>query len=364
MSIYIIATVTPLIFSFFKKISIKAGTSKKYDFNTVAVIFLGVMYFIISAFRADSVGNDLIRYVSRYQMVGRTPWHNIFNLGDTWGFEVGFVFLCKLLSIFTLNPRILVVVSSFIIVGSFYRTIIKYSENALISMYLFNLFGFFVTSLNLMRLFLAVAICLWSIEYVEQKKFLKFVLIVIIASLFHTSAIVFLVVYFAPSIKINKTTFVLSAIFCIVSFFFSKQITLLMTYVFSENYSGYRGEIGSGSGNGLLILLIGIFIFAYISFDREDRKDEVLTLWINLLFITIVLNILATRLSSVSRLMWYFKISLIFLIPHISNVAKKKSYNFNFCVFQIISNIAPWYFYYAMLSSPYLAVTPYILGEF
>ena len=55
---------------------------------------------------------------------------------------------------------------------------------------------FFFASLNGVRQYLAISIFLFSLRYISSKEFYKYIFIVILASLFHISAILFLPLYF------------------------------------------------------------------------------------------------------------------------------------------------------------------------
>lgn len=359
MNIYILGTILPCLFFRNKNGNVIVG-EKRYNITNLLAVAVFIFYFMISSFRAVSVGNDLVRYAERFVRIGKTPWPDIFKLGDTWGFEYGYVLFCKLLSLFSSNPRILIVASSLFIIGSFYRAIAKYSENPMISMYLFHLFGFYITSFNLIRLLMAVSICLWAIDSIKERKIATFSLIVMVAMFFHTSAIVFFAAYVTPKLKTNKTMFLFSCLIGCITYGLSKYITILMTYVLSGAYQGYRTEVGAGSGNGLLLWMCFILVFAYL--NQKGKRDYDYNMWVNFIFIVILFNILALNLTTVSRLIWYFKVALLFLIPRISNGLRKKSNSYEKIIFDLGAYIAPWYFYIPMIMSKYLAVMPYVFG--
>ena len=63
-----------------------------------------------------------------------------------------------------------------------------------------------------------------SYDYIRQRKLLKFLIAVVLAGLFHKSALIFLPAYFLYKIKISKIKLIRFIIVDIVLFIFRRQI--------------------------------------------------------------------------------------------------------------------------------------------
>lgn len=100
------------------------------------------------------------------------------------------------------DPATMFFLSSFITIGLYVWRIAKSSKMFAFSILLYILIGSWHGSFNGVRQFLASAIIFAGSSFIIQKKFYKYALVVILASLFHSSALVMLPVYF---IAIRKT---------------------------------------------------------------------------------------------------------------------------------------------------------------
>ena len=261
-----------IIISFFL-INIIAKLFKRDDKRVICIIF-GLELILISALRMSTVGADLQNYLVRFDVIAETPWNNLNILNELWGFEYGFLLLNKIISIFTNDSRILIYVTSFFINFSFSYFIYKYSEKPYLSFYLFVAFNFFGTSLNLVRLFLAGSILLYSIKYLEEKKLAKFVLIVLLATTFHSSALIFIFAYFLKDFKLNeKFYFIMAIIGGIFLLFGDSILTIMLKYGSSFYYDRYGENVGSGDGLMFLIFLVILLIFIIFTSFQGKKID-------------------------------------------------------------------------------------------
>ena len=118
-------------------------------------------------------------------------------------FEIGYVLLVKAISLLTNNPNYMFVIISFITLFGICVFVYKYSSIKWMSILLFISLGFYYTSFNMIRQFIAIAIVMLSYKYLIEKNFLKFFMIVLCASLFHMSALIFIPFYFISRCNFN-----------------------------------------------------------------------------------------------------------------------------------------------------------------
>lgn len=188
--------------------------------------------------------------------------------------------------------------------------------------YTFPLFFLFFT--NFMRQAVAVAIIFYAYQYLIKKKFIKFLIWVLIAMLFHKTAIFTLVVYVINLINIkNKSFYFICYILCFFGkstiTFFMKRIYIFKKYLIYIN--GYY-QIG-GEKIYYIIFLIGIILIIF-----KDRilkhKNTQLSLAFNLAFVGCSLYI---ALKGTGHLMYraslYFLIFILYLIPEGIRIAKE-----------------------------------------
>ena len=92
--------------------------------------------------------------------------------------------------------------------------------------------------MNISRAYLAISFLLLSIKYIIDRNFIKFLIFVLIATLFHTSAIVFLIIYPFTYLKWTYKKFLIFIFMSIsVSLFFNQIIELFIQI--TGRYEGY-----------------------------------------------------------------------------------------------------------------------------
>ena len=126
-------------------------------------------------------------------------------------------------------------------------------------------------SMNGMRQALAMSICLLAYDFSVRRKFFRFLLIVLIAVLFHKSAMFFVVVYFAKGLKLNwkSAAVLIGGMLAIIAF--SDKLAALYDSFTGEDYA--TGEsFESGGVVVILIYLIAIALYFFLSKNLKDRE--------------------------------------------------------------------------------------------
>lgn len=289
--------------------------------NLAHSLIIGLILFLISALRHSNVGTDLLVYIRRFYQISDVKYSELSYYNNLWGFEYGYLYFNKLISFISQNDRFLIVIISLIIIVAFSIFIYRYSNVTWLSYYLFITLFFFGTSLNILRMFIAISICLLSIKYIIDKKPIKFTTLIILAFSIHTTAIVFIALYPISKIKITKKYLSLIFIIGIVFAFFSNKLLSIM--LFNFGYSHYSSDLNQGDGGSMLILLIAILILTLFFRKRNIIiKDDNYSLWIHMLILAILFNLLSLKLWIAARVMWYFKTALLIVIPNSINSIK------------------------------------------
>lgn len=336
MGIYIFNLISILFYSIisslFKRNHIRINeiseSNKNKNKNIKLFIYIiAIQLFVISAFRSVNVGIDLTRYLPRYQLIGNTDWGKIFELRHIVDFEYGYILLNKIISIFYNNEQFFLVVTSLIIVLSFSYFIYNYSRIPWLSFYLFITLGFYGSSFNILRQYIAISILLFSIKYIKNRSLIKFLLCLSLAISIHTTAVFFIILYPLYKKKITGIYIMLLSFSTIILFFLSEKI--IKFSLGSTSYSKYLEEIGgglgNGSGEGMLVILIVVLIFMLIFKKPLEKVDSTNSnLWFNMLILAMFLNILALDLGIFERIMRYFMIALIIAIPNTIYSLKQK----------------------------------------
>lgn len=195
------------------------------------------------------------------------------------------------------------------------------SKNYLASIYVYITMNFFIFLFSGLRQAIAISIVLMSIEFIKNKQPIKFALTIIFASMFHTTALIFLPAIIIAYKKINKNYIKWVGIISIVLLIIKQPMLQLITQFIYKNYT--ISQTGEGY-NYLILLTIIVAISLYIRKYFEKEENEKNLMFYNFMIVTIPLQILATVQGNIARLVMYFSISLVILIPNIIQTIEEK----------------------------------------
>lgn len=192
--------------------------SKNRGSKCFTVIVFCLLGFLMM-FRSINVGNDTDQYTFIFNKISRTNDIQLFIKSSR--LEAGYIYLNKFLSMICDHPQILFIVTGAFTAFSFGRFIYKYSKLPWMSAYMFLTLQFFDLSMSGVRQILSIAILLFSYDFIINRKFFKFLLVVLLATTIHTSAIMFLIIY--PLAKFRMKKFYLVSGVSAVAVFFGFQ---------------------------------------------------------------------------------------------------------------------------------------------
>lgn len=337
MTLYCVLLIFPILIKF-----ILNGNQRIKDPSKVLLIVVFFVLFIISGLRASSVGIDTRQYIVEYCQIRDYGIGAYSKNGGS--IEYGYVFLNWLLSRIFYNPQIVFLVYSFVIYFGVGLTIYRYSSNTLMSTFLYIMWSF-PSSMNTMRQHFACSIILLSLPYLEKKKLLNFLLAVIIAFLFHKSAIIFAIFIFIPifSKKNNEfKSFFILLILLLISYFIIDYIISIIIKLIPRYYHYIYGYIyGGGSGEMsffwqtiyFCLVIATFFILKENSINQNNghrllNEHSVIIIMFGLLVaLQFEISFFNANVSSIfSRIEVYTKNGLFIIIPYvIENILSKYS---------------------------------------
>lgn len=282
------------------------------------LIFDFIILLILAALRDESVGKDYFNYISIIKGFLNLDYDNIMNNSYAEKAEVSFVLLGYLLKNIFNEYIYIVFVIYFVMLFFVYRFIKKYADDVLLSGFLFFGFSFYNMSLNIMRQYIAAAIILKAVDYID-KDFKKFILFVVIAMTFHKTAFIFVIIY--PALKYVKnirTSCVVLLFICGVIALFSEQLIVMVGDVahYSAKYvtAGDEAEID-------LKFFVNVIMFAtfFINYKQFADWDKNANKWLAMSAVTLGLNFSALYFHYINRVFLYFMLPQIVSIPNFIN---------------------------------------------
>ena len=197
------------------------------------LIFFLYLFIVIQIGLRWETGTDWNMYLINFY--DTDDYSNVL-LNALTGFEIGygtFVFFIKKI---VNNYSFFLLIHALFFYWGIFRLAKNYSPYFFISLMFYYANNLGIVGSN--RQLLAVVICLWSLEYVFERKVYKFLLTIFIAMLFHTTSFLFIIYYFFN--RNFKTTLVVAVL--IGSFIIGK--TTLPFYIFSK-FGGLFGELAT-----------------------------------------------------------------------------------------------------------------------
>lgn len=217
------------------------------------------------------------------------------------------------------------------------------SKNIYLTFYALPLF--YLNTLNYMRQGVAVSLIFYSYTFIKRKKLFKFILLVVIATLFHKTAIITLIIYFLSDIKISRKIYL---IILIIGLFFDeifKTVTLRYNIPLIVDYRGYiKNSFGAG-GRKLfyVILLIGLVILILSFIDKKFYQKNNFLISIVLIGVFIYCSLISLGHLG-PRMSMYFLIFILYLVPEIErSLLKFKIKKYIFSIFLLIILILQLY---------------------
>ena len=276
---------------------------------TIKIICFAIL-FIPAALRYE-VGTD---YNSYHIIFDNINQRNIITV------EPGFVLLNKLVYYLTFSCQ-----GVFFLASLFTYFFIFYANDKKTSLYLFSFYIFYYTfSFNIVRNMMAISVVIFGfVQLFHDKKKVGF-LFILIALLFHSSAIFYVPVYLLAIFwkNLSKRKILLFAILLI---FLSRNIDKILEVITSVNgkyshyllYGNFMSESQTNSGLGVILRFTMLFMSYLITDERKMSPIEFRVQ--SLLFLALLLaDLFCLKVNIFGRLVVCFYLYYIFFFRNFS----------------------------------------------
>ena len=323
--------------------------------NKRLAVFYAILVIAIIGLRHPSMGVDLgygadSGYLFSFNYLSERSWSEIISLSSYLNYEKGYVILNKLVGIFHSRQVFLFVCATLSLAPVFY-IIGNKSNMVMLSTLIFLGLPCFSISFSALRQAIAVGIVFYSIRFIQSKKIILFFLTIVIASLFHSSALTFLVAY--PLYYFNQTTItkIISFSLLPVVYLLRRPIFLLLCSIFNEN-----PNIDNNKSVTLFIVFSLIYLFAILFYNDKCKEENG---YINIFYIACFCQAFGGLNSIVMRVGYYFMIILVLLLPKIIagySIIGKKGAPIIYCIIFIAFSL---FGLYLLSSNTWAMSNPY-----
>lgn len=307
---------------------------KKISKTKLFLFFVWTHLFLLEGFRSLEFGADEW-YQYLYLQITKIPWSKILRYNDFIyeKSEIGYIVLNKFLSNISEEVQFLYVFVSAIYLSSVCIYFRKYSHIPIISVFIFYV-SFWFQSFYVLRQYLAIGLCLFSLHYVVSRNLKIFISIIILAFSLHQTSIVFVPVYFLYNhyLEVNKRNLFLYLLLCILMAY---SIGFLMNFAVGSlvGYDSYLDSELMSDGNLKMAFVYISFFITYAIFTFRRKTSLVENLFFKMLGIAIMLQIAGSQFVLMQRLNLYYAISLLIIIPNTIKYIKNIKFKFAFVLY-------------------------------
>lgn len=275
---------------------------------------------LIQGLRDISVGTDTKFYVDIYNNYLNSQFYS----WQFTHFEYGFQMLYNIFHKLNLTSQQMLMIISFVTMFGFAHFIYKNSANVYISTFIFACM-LYPNSFNIMRQFLAMSIAINSYQFIMDKKYIKGLLIILIASLFHVTAYLMLIPLLFNCFKNWKLMRKLIIISSAVCFIYGNKIVNVVLPLVGKSF--YLTEYNVNRlfrMTTMLTIVIAILVWYFSRRVEEKEEKQELSLLANIALVNMNFGVLYLKYEFFSRIIESLNLFLLISIP--LGITKMKSY--------------------------------------
>lgn len=262
------------------------------------------------------------------------------------------------------NYQYIFILTQFIIIFFMALAIEKSSKISAFSIFIFVFSTFYAFSLSGMRQSISIAIFLYAATFIEEKYPYKYISLILLASLFHKFALIYLVLYVFKYIKLNL-------IYCLVSvpglLLISSSLRKIIVIISNKlniypEYFGGVFDTGSYKTVQMVYIILISVILVIIQKLITSESWEENRFFINIQgLLTIIMGML-TIIPTPSRIMYALLPVHIILIPNLIKEIKNKNIRIIVIVGFII--LYSLFFYICIIKNNFYGTLPFRMWNF
>lgn len=277
--------------------------------NRNSLVSLGIFFIIFFSLLSlqYAVGTDYFSYVSLFK-------GNYIDLYKRKS-EYLFYYLCLFLSKYKIHPQFGFVVLSliqFVCIISFVK-FLKINSYLIFFFLFFTVSTFFFNQTNVIRQYTAATILLLFVKYTYEKKYIRMIMSLLCASMFHSSAMLFLPVLLIVKILKKKLPSFIWILYLLISVIMIRVnfVSLMISLVpFLSRYSHYLDSVWGTNQISLIsiltkIIYIPFYLFSLKTLKKMDNKKDVMLFQLG--FFSYGIKLICLSSSMLNRFAVYFE---------------------------------------------------------
>lgn len=304
--------------------------TKKNNFNWFVVLVFAIVLILFAGLRSG-IG-DTGYYMLRFSEIKQYKIDDISDL--SLNKEKGYGALMILISYLTDNEQVFLLIMSALTLGLIIISICKYSEDIGMSMFLLYTTGIYFGTMNGIRQYFVTAVIFFMTKYISDNKPIRYIIMLLLLSTIHTSALFMIPVFFFARKKVwNWTTFIYIGLALILVLNFSSILENSEIFLEDSIYDNYivtlKEEKNLGSNIFRVLVMLVPPIISFIGRKYVDQNDIKYRIYSNILLLNAIIYVFSSFNWIFARLAMYLNIYVILFYPYIlKRMFNKKSLRF------------------------------------
>ena len=299
-----------------------AGQNRQQALSFTAVCILFVLLTALASLRVE-VGNDYGKYVDIFHEIyaGTDAAYVVTEPG--FNFVVDAIYTLSGFENYLLVFAVFGAATAFVFLKAMYEQSVDFGG----SFAMFMLLGLYFRSFTTVRYYFVLALTLYSLRYIRKREFLKFLLLIFFAALFHKSVLVVIPLYLAAYLPWKKWLVAAGVVCAAVVVIFQEQILEAALWFFPT----FRGTIYLTQDVGLIANASGIIRCALVLLLAACcAKEELWEKWecrfyLKLSVLGFLLYTCGSFLPLIDRLAYYLITPQVLLVPALCRSVKGKT---------------------------------------
>lgn len=295
--------------------------SYRNKYTEITFVIIVMIIFTLVAGLRTTIGDTPI-YIEQYRDLAS------FN-GIIEGKDKGYTMLILILYQISTNPQFMLFVTSFITQVLALLGLYRYKNFFELQTYMYITSGFYLVTMNGIRQSIASVILFISTNLIIKGDLKKYILVVLLASTIHESALIMIPLYFIVRQPVwSRKTSIIIFISSICFVFFYEFVPIIFDLLGDSTYSVYEEDILNGQGGATLIRWIVNLVpvlLAYMSRDTLKEKWPESNAFVNISLINVIIMAFSLYNWIFARFSIYFQLYNFVLLPFIvANCFKDK----------------------------------------
>lgn len=240
----------------------------------------------------------------------------IIPLEDEWGFQLYYTLIKEFISD---KSQWFIIISAIITLIGIFIVFYKYSDHIDLAVFYFITIGCYLVTMNGIRQYMVSAVLFLAFPWIVKKKWYLYIPLVLVLSTWHTSALIFLILYFIGN-KEAWGNWTKAIIVFGVGLFITYPVTgPMIANLLGETQYGHYGSALTSEGGGANV--IRIFVYAVpVILSYMGKKNKRMTekfgynLMINMSVLNLMFMLLANKFWIYARFNMYFNSYAIVLL--------------------------------------------------